>query len=902
MKREDIKQTENSNTYQEEEENSDNSEEENIEIPKKKKKNETKEKKGKKKKSNKKKLVNIKIIKDEEKEFVEFVLGDFHDFRKVEDLKIFSKMTSLSLINESINDMSIIIDNIPNKNAMIYLCMNENNIKEIKNIHLLPNLQSLHLNFNQIEKIDEGIKKLEKLKNFWICENKIKIIENIPEKIENLWISNNLIENIPNDFYKYKYLKTLNISGNLIIDFQNIYNIEKLPKLKKLYLSDINYGENPICSFANYKMMILHIFKKIEILDQFKIDYEEKNEIESSYLKKTQFYKKKIRQTHKISKMIFHLMKGHKLFFKGLKYHQSRLLSQKIKLLEYKIYENEELGLNSDLKIEDMKKEINILKDKIINNLKETEILDNNFKEIKQQISDLNDFSIVTNFYEVESLGNYKLEPGNFDLKWVKSCFDLLKLKIPKQFFNKNQINNINFIKIYRVHNKKSKMIYDSIYENLLDINNKFGAEKKFFDFNFLILPKDILFSYRNLLQYLFEKKEKEMILSDNFSLIDQLLLNQDKNTNKFIVVICKCMNFENLFEEIKTEKEFNNLDEIISEIKNIKNEKDVTKLILEKEDNTSIFHYKLKGAVEPEYIVEYEYVYKEKKEKSIFLSSYNQKVYINDNHENIFNLCSRELSSDYNKQFFSKEYINKYLLSKFSEFSELDNNMIFFSKNTILNFLKQCFNYHSLKDFKDELNKINEGIKEISFYEFKKTFKKSLLTTEDNEKLNPDKVKSFNIFNNEFSSNDLEQFFKQVKEISDVDPKIFLMLKKTEKVILSNNHLDTINLYTILKLFPNTKEIDLSHNNINKIIYEPLEVNNYVVNIDISFNNIDDFSNIILIINQFKGLLDLKYFGNPFNIFCEQNFCNNPSISNLSNERKEYIINTYNNYIKLKD
>ena len=223
-------------------------------------------------------------------------------------------------------------------------------------------------------------------------------------------------------------------------------------------------------------------------------------------------------------------------------------------------------------------------------------------------------------------------------------------------------------------------MIYDSIYENLLDINNKFGAEKKFFDFNFLILPKDILFSSRNLLQYLFEKKEKEMILSDNFSLIDQLLLNQDKNTNKFIVVICKCMNFENLFEEIKTEKEFNNLDEIISEIKNIKNEKDVTKLILEKEDNTSIFHYKLKGAVEPEYIVEYEYVYKEKKEKSIFLSSYNQKVYINDNHENIFNLCSRELSSDYNKQFFSKEYINKYLLSKFSEFSELDNNMIIFS------------------------------------------------------------------------------------------------------------------------------------------------------------------------------------------------------------------------------
>ena len=51
-------------------------------------------------------------------------------------------------------------------------------------------------------------------------------------------------------------------------------------------------------------------------------------------------------------------------------------------------------------------------------------------------------------------------------------------------------------------------MIYDSIYENLLDINNKFGAEKEFFDYNFLILPKDILFSYINLLQHLFKKIE----------------------------------------------------------------------------------------------------------------------------------------------------------------------------------------------------------------------------------------------------------------------------------------------------------------------------------------------------------------------------------------------------------
>ena len=113
-------------------------------------------------------------------------------------------------------------------------------------------------------------------------------------------------------------------------------------------------------------------------------------------------------------------------------------------------------------------------------------------------------------------------------------------------------------------------------------------------------------------------------------------------------------MNFDNLYHENKTEKEFKSINEIITEIKNINNDKDVTKLILEKENDTNFFYYKLNGAVEPEYIVEYEYVYEDKKEKSPFLSSYSQKVYIKDDHENIFNLCSRELYSECNKQFFS--------------------------------------------------------------------------------------------------------------------------------------------------------------------------------------------------------------------------------------------------------
>ena len=132
-----------------------------------------------------------KILKDEEKEFVEFVLGDFHDFHKLSDLSVFAKMTSLTLLNESINDIDQIIKNIPNKEAMKFLCLNENQITSMKHIELLPNLEELHLNYN-------------------------------------------LIEKIPDDFDKYKEINFLNIAGNFIIDLKDIYNIQKLTKLKRL--------------------------------------------------------------------------------------------------------------------------------------------------------------------------------------------------------------------------------------------------------------------------------------------------------------------------------------------------------------------------------------------------------------------------------------------------------------------------------------------------------------------------------------------------------------------------------------------------------------------------------------------------------------------------------------------
>ena len=302
---------------------------------------------------------NVKQLqmKPEEQEEVEFVLGDFVNFNKVEDLNVFKNMTSLTLINESIKDTESIVNNIPNKSNMKYLCLNENKITDLKGIEQLTELESLQVNFNQIEKI-EYISNLKNLKTFWICENRIQDIENLPDNLTNFWIANNFIEEIPKDFDKNSNLEILNISGNFISDLKDIFILEKIKSLKKLYLSDINFGENPICQYANYRQILIHIFKDLEVLDQVVISPNERQYVESLYIKRNLFYNNKIRQNHKINKMLFQMMKTYKFFLINMKYHQISFFSQRQKMLEYAKYEKVFLGTKNDTDINDIEKEI----------------------------------------------------------------------------------------------------------------------------------------------------------------------------------------------------------------------------------------------------------------------------------------------------------------------------------------------------------------------------------------------------------------------------------------------------------------------------------------------------------------------------------------------------------------
>jgi len=911
-----------------------------IEIVQKQKKNQSQ-----KKSKNKKGIVTTTQIpneckklqiKEEDKEVIEFVLGDFDNYHKITELATFKNMTSLTLVYESIKSISDIVDNLPNPAAIKYLNLNENHLTNLNGVEKLINLEELQVNFNQIEKI-ENLSELDNLQKFWISENKIQVIEGLPINIVNFWAANNLIQNIPDDFDKYAKLEFINLSGNFISDLKDIYILEKLKSLKRLYLSDINFGENPICQYSNYRQILIHIFKDIECLDQVQISINERQYVESLYIKRNLFYNNKIRQNHKINKMIFQMMKTYKFFLTNMKYHQVRFFSQRQKMLEYAKYEKLFLGTNNDTNINDIDKEIEASKNKVDSCLKICEYMNNLFRNLKKYISNLNDLYIVTNFYDLESNGNFKVEPGNNELKWVKSCEGLMKSRLPSSFLTSYKYKDLSLYEIYKVTNKKVKFLFDSLYDNLVDQMNKFGQEQKYLDFFFLLLPKDVLYDTRKLMSFLFEESydDKEFILCDNFSFLDEQKLksNEDSTSTNFIAVICKCAYFEEMVEEIKGEDmSLNSLDEIKEYLKSKAQGMNgkIVKLNL-KIKNTNFYYYNIKGVVAPEYIVEYNYIKEagieeggENNENGI-VSSFQYNLNMNNEYETIFNLCSKHLYNQAHnpKQYFCKESINKHNSIKMFDFNELENHFLFFIKNSVITYINNCFKYQTYQDYLNEINKINEKIKEITDLKFQSNYiymfnkyleeiaKKKNNMNEEEAKVEENKadiewnkVKSINLFNLDLTNDSFEELLNKIKATSIENSDILNMAKNCEYLSLCKNKLDKVDLNKILELFPNLLHLDLSHNNISTIIFNSSndsETKYSLSSINISYNNISDFNNVITLLKNFENLSEFIFFSNPYSRDFES-FTENPNKTSIDAEEKENIIKVYNDIIKNKN
>mmetsp|Transcript_30 Transcript_30/g.35 ORF Transcript_30/g.35 Transcript_30/m.35 type:complete len:536 (+) Transcript_30:306-1913(+) len=148
------------------------------------------------------------------------------------------------------------IENLVGFDHLEKLCLDNNLLEEIVNLHHLKSLRWLDLSFNKIRKI-QGLENLKNLEDLSLYCNKISIVENL--------------DHCPN-------LQCLSLGNNRIDSLEQVIRLRQIRSLKMLTLSN-----NPIENNSEYRMTVLAYVDSLHYLDYAMIDKIEKLAAKEQY-------------------------------------------------------------------------------------------------------------------------------------------------------------------------------------------------------------------------------------------------------------------------------------------------------------------------------------------------------------------------------------------------------------------------------------------------------------------------------------------------------------------------------------------------------------------------------------------------------------------------------------------
>ena len=526
------------------------------------------------------------------------------------------------------------------------------------------------------------------------------------------------------------------------------------------------------------------------------------------------------------------------------------------------------------------------------------------YYKLKNNIKELNDSFIIYHTLNLETYNNIEIIPLPPNNKNSIFCINSMKSQLNNEFMKSNFFTDISFNEIYQIKDKKTKYIFNALYNDLIDENNKFGSDIKFKKFLYIIIPDKILKNKRKLFNYFTEnqKNEENYFFCDNFNFLDENEINSEhKKYDNKIAIICKCIYFESNVEIIDARfNYFNSIEDIKNYLMNLKynSKKDI--ICVKIKYNVNFYIYNNKGLILPKYIIKY--IYK-KSENSDFISCYeineenSTNLKFNLNNEKLFNFCSNHFFNKNIENYFNNNNNNnKNYLINFYEYNQFDNNF-FFIKNSLIDFLHKCFKYKDKEEYFNEIKILNDKIKEINESKFDNNFlieyDKYIKDKEKEQNvIDIRRIKKINLFNQNITNKIFDEFISKITNDLTKFQEISIMTIKCEILSLSKNDLTEINLLHIFNLFPNLQKIDLSHNKISLILLSnnntEIDINKFtsLENLDISFNEIKNID----IINQLKNVLKnakIFYYANP--IKKNNKLKNN---ENIFNSELNHIIN----------
>lgn len=119
-----------------------------------------------------------------------------------------------------------------------------------------------------------------------LSSNKLKYLDSVPKLcfLKTLILANNYISKI--DTFKLPNLENLSLYQNDINSFSELYNLRNLKNLKYLIVD-----ANPISKHRLYRLFLISIFPKLEVLDSQRIRQKEKAEAKEKIRNIAQFLK-----------------------------------------------------------------------------------------------------------------------------------------------------------------------------------------------------------------------------------------------------------------------------------------------------------------------------------------------------------------------------------------------------------------------------------------------------------------------------------------------------------------------------------------------------------------------------------------------------------------------------------
>jgi Leucine-rich repeat (LRR) protein len=501
-----------------------------------------------------------------------------------------------------------------------------------------------------------------------------------------------------------------------------------------------------------------------------------------------------------------------------------------------------------------------------------------------------------SNYIELESSGNIKIENMHFSDKHTQSIIELIKSRISQKFQTKNFIKNMNIMKMWKVTNKEHKIVFENNYDFWVDKLGKFGEEKKYYEYKFLYLNDDLLdldfIELCNQILFNFSKfstHNKLLLLSSFLDKFEDHKVSENKDkSSKF--VICKCVNFPQLFHQnLSIYSEDLKLNEDL--IKFYNNSSQIDKPINEimsSDNNASLFLYPSeKMLCIPEYIIEYNYTYNNillnnniistdksssfllnknsSGDNNFIISPYSKKLELKESFLEVFNQSCTSLYSSELSKYLNNETMVRNFSCKFEYLEDLEQSGFFLVRNSLLKFITRCFKFTNLEEFKEEFQKIYEKINEIQSLNFKMN---SILTNPgilNNISFN--QIKELNFFNAGVSEEfNIEKIYTEINE--------FALFHNIEKLSIVRNNIDDFEIIiNLFKKFENLQFLDCSFNNIKEITKEQMKVlenlvknNPKQIQLDISYNLISDCNIIEQLMAIFPGE-KLFTFGNPLKV-----------------------------------